>query len=125
MKRTTSLHQHRGFSLMELLMAVAVISMLAAIGMFTLSSVMDEGQQTVARKNAQSFSQIVAAARAAGAEFHSTTKEGMLSELIAGVNGAGQFSHTKFQLNVQGAARASLLKLCTLDAAGHIVVQPA
>jgi prepilin-type N-terminal cleavage/methylation domain-containing protein len=114
MQLAAQLHHRRGFSLVELLMAVAVISMLAAIGIFTMGSINDDARQTMARRNAQSFAQMVASARAVGVEFHSSTKEGILAELVKGVRG---------QLNMQPETRTALLHFCSLDAGGNIIVR--
>jgi prepilin-type N-terminal cleavage/methylation domain-containing protein len=125
MKLAAQTSTRRGFSLVELLMAVAIISMIAAMAVFGLSGLTDRSKETVVRRNAQSFAQMVANARAAGVEFRATTMEGIMAELAEGRNGAGVFSDTKFSLSIAVDARAEVLRICTLEPTGLIRVTPA
>lgn len=101
-------------------MAVAVISMITAMALFGMTSFMDGSKESVTRKNAQSFAQMVAAARAVGIEFKLNTKEGILAELVQGIQGKGAFADITFRLNLGDGERAGVLRVCTLDATGHI-----
>ena len=105
----------QGFSLMELLMALAVVSMLAAVAIFNLSSIVGAGKESAALRNAQQFCETYAAARAAGAEFKCAGAAGILDELIAGKKGQGQFSTSVFRLPLDRDDRRGVLKMCTYD----------
>ena len=63
MKPLLTSKTQRGFSLVELLMALAVISMLAAVAIFNLTGVMGAGKEAAALRNAQQFCETYAAAR--------------------------------------------------------------
>jgi prepilin-type N-terminal cleavage/methylation domain-containing protein len=106
----------RGFSLVELLMALGVISMLAAVALFNLTNIMGAGKEAATQRNAQQFCDTYAAARAAGAEFKCAGASGILDELIAGKRGQGQFSTSEFRLPLAHDDRRAVLKMCTYDA---------
>ena len=48
------------------------------------------------------------------------TKEGILAELVQGIQGQGAYGEMKFRLNLEDGERARVLRACTLDATGHI-----
>ena len=125
MKIRTNQSAARGFSLIELLFAVAIISMLAAVAVFNLSSSIGCTKVTKSRSNAQSICHLYQSARSVGAKFRSTTKEGILEELIAGKKGSGAFASSEFRLELGGEEKAAALSYCQFDrAADAMVFQP-
>ena len=116
----------RGYSLIELLFAMAIISMLAAVAIFSLSSSIGTSKVVKSRRNAQSICQLYQSARSVGAKFTSTTKEGILDELIAGKQGLGIFATSVFQLALDGEEKAAALAYCSFDReAGMMFFRPA
>lgn len=121
-------HTHRpvrGFSLIELLFVMAVISTLAAVAIFNLSSSVASTKVAKSQSNAQSICHLYQSARSVGAKFRSTTKEGILEELIAGKKGAGPFVASVFQLELEGEEKEEALAYCVFDRqAKMLIFQP-
>jgi prepilin-type N-terminal cleavage/methylation domain-containing protein len=88
----------RGFSLVEMLVVIAVIGIIAAIAVPTIGSITRKANEAKARRNAQNLAAVGASAQAVGYEYISTTKEGAADELVAGVYGTGQFAATIFRV---------------------------
>lgn len=122
MKTTVTPSASRGFSLVELLTAVAVISTLAAMVLFNLSHLKGDSELVKTRQNAKSLCSLYQAARSAGVHFQSTTKEGILEELISGKEGSGSLSGTRFQLPLAAREKSPTLALCHYDAASDMLV---
>ena len=116
MKTLSSTSKPCGFSLIELLMALAVISMLAAMVIFNLSDVTTAGKQAASLRNAQELCEIHAAARAAGVQFRAVTDDGILDELIEGRKGQGVFATSEFRLPLGQKEKQAVLKQCAYDA---------
>ena len=112
----------RGFSLIELLFAMAIISMLSAVAMFSLSDVNGAARSAKSKRNAQSICSLFQSARSVGVEFNSTSKEGILDELIKGKSGKGALSTSVFQLSLDSEERASALAFCMFDPASKAMV---
>ena len=85
----------RGLTLLELLIALAVISTLAGISVGAMSNTTGAAKPNTAKLNAQNLCSLYHRASTAGARFASDSKEGILDEMIegkAGVDiGAGPF----------------------------------
>ena len=112
-----SRHQSvRGFSLVELLFALAIISMLSAVALFSLSDVNGAARTAKSKHNAQSICSVFQSAKSVGVKFDSDTKEGILEELIKGRKGSGALSTSVFQLSLEGEEKASALAYCAFDA---------
>ena len=111
----------RGSSLIDLLFAMAIISVLAAVAIFNVSSSIGSSTVVKSRRNAQSICQLYQSARSVGATFTSTTKEGILEELIAGKQGSGAFATSVFQLELGGAEKAAALAFCSFDRAADMM----
>ena len=121
MKNRSNHSTSRGFSLIELLMAMAVISTLAAVAIFNFSSIVDQGRDASAMRNAQQFRDTYAAAKAAGAKFSTANVTGILEELIAGKKGNGLFASSEFRLPVDHRDKKAILKLCEYDAVSGLI----
>jgi len=105
----------RGFSLIEVLMSIAVISTLAAVAIVNLSSLTDAGREAATLRNAQQFCQLHAAALAAGVEFRNASAQGILEELMEGRRGRGQFAASEFRLPMVEDQKRLVLRLCLYD----------
>ena len=108
----------RGFTLVEALLAVAVIGVLAAIGIVSMMGIVRSAGNSKDRRNAQSVSALYSSARAAGATFSSLSadKVGVVNELIEGKAGKGLLSTVRFQLpGVSATEVNSLVRFLEFD----------
>jgi prepilin-type N-terminal cleavage/methylation domain-containing protein len=104
-----------GFGLIELLIALAILSTVAAIAVVAMSNPLSVSQEAVEFRNARQLCETHAAAKAAGAEFHSSTPEGLLEELDAGIRGQGPWEMTEFRLRIRPEHREAVLGHCRFD----------
>ena len=105
-------HKHpSGFTLVEMLIAIAVIGVMAAIGIVNMMGIRDSANISKDRRNAQNAATLYASARAAGATFSSPPmdKTGIVNELIVGKNGSGLMRSVIFQLPGMSAREADSL----------------
>jgi prepilin-type N-terminal cleavage/methylation domain-containing protein len=92
-----------GFSLVEMLVVIAVIGIIVATAVPTIGSVTKQANDAKVRRNAQNLAAVGAAAQAVGFEYVSTTKNEAVAELITGVTGTGQFANNVFRVpNLSG-----------------------
>ncbi len=111
----------KGFSLVELLVVIAVIGVIASIAVASMTNVNGNAVTTKNKKNAQNIASVYGAARAAGASFSSSTKEGIFDELVAGRTGAGVLASSNFQLNLASSEKAAALTYLSYDSANDVL----
>lgn len=99
---------------MELVVVIAVIGLIAAIALPSVSKVTEKARKAAAQKNAQMICSLHSSARSAGAGFASGTRDGILDELVAGVTGT--LVETSFQMSaLDDVDKAEALKYCAFD----------
>lgn len=91
----------QGFSLVELLTAVLIIGIFAAIALPLIMGDTDEVQRNIALRNARMIASVAGAARAAGvSEVDSTADvDAAVQKLVIGVPGKGPLATTTFQIS--------------------------
>lgn len=88
MKINTKQSLKAGFSLVEMLVVIAVIGIIAAIAVPNIGRINDSAKDATYRRNAQSLASIFASAQAAGVDFSSaSTKEAdIIKAMIKGAS---------------------------------------
>lgn len=89
-----------GFSLVEMLVVIAVIGIIAAIAVPNIGRINDSAKEATARRNAQNIASVFASAQAAGLRFGgASTKAADIAKAIvtgAKVTEKGPFENTWF-----------------------------
>lgn len=119
---------HAAFSLVELLVVIAVIGIIAAIAIPNIAGITAQADTAKAQRNAQSLASTFASARAAGNATAFATKEAAVTAVVGGVNGAGTFAATDFKVPGLSAAEQTAalahLTLSAVDATGQLEYAP-
>ena len=97
-----------GFSLVEMLVVIAVIGIIAAIAVPVLSNISGQSKTNAAKRNAQQICATYQAAVSSGALFSGSTKTELIDELMAGVTSA-YLEGALFRVPLSEAARDAAL----------------
>ena len=117
MKTTLNKNVKAGFSLVEMLVVIAVIGIIAAIAVPTIGSITAQANKNKAKRNAQNLASVYSSALAAGATVTGATDTAICDKLIAGVKGADAFDNTWFQVpNMSNDERDNAVKYLKTDA---------
>ena len=123
MRNDLGIARRRGaFSLVEILVVVAVIGLIAAIAVPTIANITSTADEESAKRNAQSICALHNGARAAGIEFATGSESEIIDALMAGVSG-GDVDGSEFKLSgLSVEEKAQAMLYCDFDSAHGLMI---
>lgn len=111
---------NKGFSLVELLVVIAVIGVIASIAVQAIGGFFGVTNRTKIRQNTQTLAWVFANARASGATFASYDKDSVIDALTgpSGVNGRGSMASVFFKVSMNPAEVLEVKNAASLVEAG-------
>ncbi|MGK0188380.1 MAG: prepilin-type N-terminal cleavage/methylation domain-containing protein [Verrucomicrobiales bacterium] len=110
--RSKKRSRSNGFSLVELLVVIAVIGIIATLAIGKVSRIVENGRKIVAQRNAQTIAQVAASAQAAGNESIEVAADldAAIQLLADSATGMGTLADMKFSLSEIGPAEIAEAK---------------
>jgi len=109
--------RQRGFSLVEVLVVIAVIAIVSAIAIPTMTRILENSKATTARRNAQLVAGVASQAMHAGntSLMTAATKEDAVAMVAAGVTGENTFESIQFKLPMSAEDQQAALPYLVYD----------
>ncbi|MES2469193.1 MAG: prepilin-type N-terminal cleavage/methylation domain-containing protein [Verrucomicrobiota bacterium] len=106
----------KGFSLVELLVVIAVVGVIASIAVQAMGGFFGTTKRTKVRQNTQTLAWVFANARACGATFVSYDKDSVIDALTgpSGVNGRGSMASVFFKVSMNAEEIAEVKNATSL-----------
>ena len=101
-----------GFSLVEMLVVIAVIGIIAAIAIPNIGSINSSAQTNTAKRNAQNIASVKATGAADGVAWAGADKAGLITSVVGGANGT---DGTRFSVDGLDAAAANAASVYLTD----------
>ena len=100
----------RAFSLVEILVVIAVVGVLAAIAINTLTGIAEKSRRTITNQNAATIANLFVGARAAGDTFAGYDKNKVIDALTTapGLRGHGKMDGITFYVSMSPAEVAAV-----------------
>ena len=98
MKHELKTDRAAGFSLVEMLVVIAVIGIIAAIAVPSIGAISNQANTNKAKRNAQTIASIYNASRSVGAEYASSELNDIIDEMVAGKEGP-ELAGTEFRIS--------------------------
>ena len=116
MKNLIKTNAKKGFSLVELLVVIAVIGVIAAIAIPAMSGIFEKSDGAKSKRNAQSVASLYSSLRSAGATIASPSAVTIVDALQLGVTAtAGAFTGSTFKSNLATGEVAKTKLALTYD----------
>ena len=127
MKTNIVKHVKAGFSLVEMLVVIAVIGIIAAIAVPTIGNITDQANNSKAKRNAQNLASVCASAVAAGADLGSSSSvNAIVNQIVSpGLTGSKDsgFDSTVFKVpNLTNEEKMAASQHLSYDAQAKMIV---
>ncbi len=121
MNQQTRTGKERGFSLVEMLVVIAVIGIIAAIAVPSIGAISGQANTAKAKRNAQTIASLYNASRGVGAAYASTDTSNIIDELVVGKSGP-ELAGTEFKISsMSDEEKTAAMAYVSYDAAADLM----